>query len=215
MTIGHGEPEYHVPCARQLVERQAVRSDGVPDAEESDVGSPILSHGLRGCAIAGDGIAQGAERHFYACRRAVTFAIALEGLQRAPLELGVVRRCDETLVRDQAAQHADGEGTAAEAERVDAIARFVVAAKKRIEIEDVALQAPAERATEYGSRPERRGADAVVVIRDLARRAGARRRQRERLIHPPYVGLEELARAVAGAVGQQDDILGHATPPPL
>ena len=44
---------------------------------------------------------------------------------------------------------------------------LVVAARVAIEIENVALQAPAERAAERRKRLERRGADAVVVIGDL------------------------------------------------
>jgi hypothetical protein len=81
------------------------------------------------------------------------------------------------------------------------IARTIVPAEKLVEIADVARQAPADGAAQQLQRPEAGRPYAVVIDRDLVVVA-----EIERLEQPPDVGLVELGRAVAGAIGQQHDI---------
>ena len=106
---------------------------------------------------------------------------------------------------DQAGDDADGECPAAEAEAEDAVARLVVAAAEAIDVENVALQPDAEDAGECRPPFERRGADAIVVERDLPGRVS----EVERLKQPPDIGLEDLCGAVSRPVGQQDNIPWH------
>src|SRR4029450_7482293 len=90
----------------------------------------------------------------------------------------------------------------------------VVAARETIDLQYVPLKADAENAAKDGKRCEPRRAHTIVVIGNLVAPSGKARSQVDRLIHSPHVGLEQLAAAVAGSVGEQDDIfmaLGGAT----
>src|SRR5262249_35090869 len=110
---------------------------------------------------------------------------------------------------------------AAEAEGIDAVARSIGPAQINVGLDDVALQSDAEDAAEEGERLEGRGADPVMVVRNLAERApralGLRRLfQVERLVQAPDIRLEEFGRTVSGAVGEDNDRLRrlwHAPPP--
>ena len=81
--------------------------------------------------------------------------------------------------------------------------RLIISAAETVDIDHIALQAEAKHAAENGKRLERRRAYAVIVVSDLAGGIA----QIEYLKQPPDIGLENLRRTVAGAVGQQDDIL--------
>src|SRR5690242_13831693 len=107
----------------------------------------------------------------------------------------------EPLARDEPDEHANRERATAESETVDRIAGPPVAADELVEIQYVPLQPPAERAAEGGKIAVRRGADAIVIPRDLVRA-----RLVERLEHAPDISFVCLRGAVAGAVGKNDDV---------
>ena len=64
-------------------------------------------------------------------------------------------------------QHSHCKGSAAESEAVDSIARLIIPAQEGVDVDDVALQPPAERASQYGQRFEGGRPHAVVAERDL------------------------------------------------
>jgi hypothetical protein len=107
------------------------------------------------------------------------------------------------LSRDHPGHNADRERATTEAKAIYAIPGFIISAAKTVDIDHIALQAEAKHAAENGKRLERRRAYAVIVVSDLAGGIA----QIEYLKQPPDIGLENLRRTVAGAVGQQDDIL--------
>src|SRR5262249_48376345 len=123
---------------------------------------------------------------------------------------------DEAALADHPHQQAHRERAAAEAERKDLVAFFVVAAGEGVEVPDIAPDADPERAAEKRKRLEVLGSHSLIVERDLPPQPGRRHRvDVECLIEPPDVGLEKLRRAVSGAVGQQHDVLWHAPSPRL
>ena len=111
----------------------------------------------------------------------------------------------DALVADQADEHPDRERAAAEAEGVDAVAGLVVLAEEAVEPQEISLEADAECPAEEGEGLERGRPDAVVVAGHLY--GGILEAQR--LVDPPDVGLEQPSRAVPGAVGEENDVLGH------
>ena len=88
---------------------------------------------------------------------------------------------------------------------VDRVGFPIVLADERVEIDDIAFKTPADHATEQSKRLEWRIPDAVIVKCDLPIS-----RKIECLIHAPDVGAEHLPAAVAGAIGQQNDVAPRA-----
>src|ERR1700730_3837173 len=86
---------------------------------------------------------------------------------------------------------------------------LVVAAGEFVDVDDVPLQAEAERAAENRPRLERRGADAVVVECNLVIS-----RPVQRLEGAPDVVAPDLRRGIARAVRQQNNFSTHGIPPP-
>ena len=126
------------------------------------------------------------------------------GGQRVAVQLLLRCEVDQAFPLQEPDHQADDEGAAAEPERVDAVAFAMVQAQEFVECENPRLDAQAERQPDHRERPEGRGADAVAEGGDLLAA-----RQVERLIESPHIGLERLGSAVAGAIGEDDDIPAH------
>ena len=118
-----------------------------------------------------------------------------------PLELRFGVEGDQALAVDQSDQDAHGEGAAAEPERPDAIVGVVVAAQKFVEVEHIALHADPKGEPEHAQDLDARRTDAIAEDGDLASI-----RKVDRLIQAPDVRLERLRRAVACAVGKNDQV---------
>ena len=217
-VVGHAQREDPVvDGARQLREGTAVGRDGVPHADEADgrarIVLPLVARHIPQPRVPGtqDHVADPAERlgrPFEPARQPGAAELAI-GVPAQSIELALVVRLHQSLVRDQGHDEARGECAAAEAERIDGVALLVVAAGVLVDVEDVPLQAVAEHAAEDRQRLEPRRADAVVVVGDLRAAIGRRRAEVHRLVHAPDVGLEQLGAAVAGAVREQHDGLAR------
>ena len=202
--------------ARHLVDRQPVGGDRVPQAEEPDVRSRVLR---RVVALAASHpvhqhdqpVAEPAEGPLDAQDRVEPLGpVSPIGRAREALQIDLALRLlgqDDPLIHHQPGDDPHRERPAAEPEAIDVRARLVVPAQERVELDDVALEAPAERAPEQRQRPERRGADPVVVDRDLVGLGEV-----ERLEQPPDVAAPDPGRGVPGPVGQEDDPLAHGRP---
>src|SRR6266851_4911365 len=137
-------------------------------------------------------------------------AILSVGGDRLFVELGFIVSGHQALIEDQADDHADREGATTEAEAIDIVGLIlVVAAGEFVDVDDVPLQAEAERTTKNRPRLERRGAYAVVVECDLVIS-----RQVQRPEGPPDIRAPHLRRGIACAVGKQHDVSTHGIPPP-
>ena len=98
----------------------------------------------------------------------------------------------QALIEHETYDDADRKGTPAETKSVDVIVRVAkIAAGKFVNFDYVAFQAITECAAENGQRLERRGADAVVIERDLV---GAG--EIKRLEGSPDVGAPHLRRGL-------------------
>src|SRR6267378_1410419 len=115
---------------------------------------------------------------------------------------------DQPLSCDHPGHNADRERATAEAETVNVIPRLIISAAETVDVDHIALQAEPEDATQNGKCLERRRAYTVVVVSDLAGGIA----QVEYLKEPPDISLENLCRAVAGPVRQQDDVFRHGCP---
>ena len=212
VAIGHRQrPDPVVDAARHLLDRAAIGRDRVPHAHEVDgldFDPPSGLQSARSPPQRRDCVAEETKRLHDEPHRHVEAApidtVRRQGIT-GELRLAAVAG-DQAHARDHPRDDADGEGAAAEAKAEDAVARAVVPAGVAIEVEHVALEAEAEDAAEHGQRAERRRSHSVVVVRDLP----ARITEIERSVDPPDIGLEQLRRAVAGAIRQQDDVLCHA-----
>ena len=137
-------------------------------------------------------------------------AILPVGGDRFLIELDLVVGGYQTLIEYQADDDTDGEGAATEAEAVDIVAvAVVVAAGEFVDVDDIPLQAEAERAAKNRPRLERRGADAVVVECDLVIS-----RQVQRFESAPDIRAPNLRRGIARAIGKQHNVSTHGIPPP-
>src|ERR1700738_702625 len=200
------DPAAH--AAGHLVQWQAIGGHRVPDPHETDVldwaivalvildrqqritdrAIPILGVPGPSCMVA----------------LATIFPV---GGDRLLIEFGFTLGGDKALIENQPDHDPNREGAAAESEAVDIVVFvLVVAADEFVDVDHIALQAEAERAAEDRPRLERRGADAVVIERDLVIP-----RQVERLEGAPDVGAPDLRRGIAGAVGQKNDVSAHET----
>jgi hypothetical protein len=70
-------------------------------------------------------------------------------------------------MKDKTNHDPHGEGAAAKTEAVNIVAGLIVHTKEFIDVENIALKTPTERAAQYGQRLKRGGADAIVVKGNL------------------------------------------------
>jgi len=217
-------PDHAVERARQLFDRQTIGRNGVPDTEKMDrdiAGGARMAFGRANLAVVAasgqvivepdQSVSDGAvERHPEpdVADRERLGAVGAVGGGGVALQFLFGLELDQPFFLDHADEQAHDEGATAEAEGVDVIALAVVQAKELVEREHAALDAEAERQPEHGERPETRRANAVGKGGELLAAL-----QVERLVEPPYIGLERLGGAVAGAVGENDDVAPHRTAP--
>src|SRR5436190_24256146 len=98
------------------------------------------------------------------------FPIGPIGCLGASMELCFGGSAYEALVQDQPAHHAHREGAAAKSETEDFVAIIpIVATNEFVEIDDVALQPPSERATQNCEREEGRRPYAIIIEGHLIR----------------------------------------------
>jgi hypothetical protein len=243
LVIRHRKgPDPLVDAARQLGEGSAIGGDRIPCPDEADLLDGLLpdlvvSHLMAGAAPqVDDAVASLAQhvdepdRHLAGMllgllhapllrllrslqRQLVAVAIGAIGVADVAIELLLGQVAQHALVGDEPGQDPDREGAPAEAEDVDGVAGLVILAKEPVEGGDVALEPDPEDAAQDRERLEGRGADAVVVMGDLPDRTLRRLAEIERLVEPPNIRPEELARAVAGPIRKQDDVLCHRDPP--
>src|SRR5229473_1881259 len=208
-----GKLKRHDPpadAARHLVHRQAIGGHRVPHPDEADV----LDLAIVALVV------RDRQQRVPNCpepvlgmpgpQRVVALAAIIPvGGDRLVIELGFAAGGYQTLIENQADDDTDGEGAATEAEAVDIVAvALVVAAGEFVDVDDVPLQAEAERAAKNRPRLERGGADAVVVECDLVIS-----RQVQRLEGAPDICAPDLRRGIARAVGQQNNVSAHAITP--
>ena len=207
----------------ELVDREPVSRHRVPHADEPDrqrrgVGDAVVAglgvgfealtllaeadHGVPSSAQEGDmGLAAPSES---------LPAIGAVGGGDLALQIGLVPRVgDDPLVQDQADQDPGREGSPAEAERIDLVARPVRAADEGVEVAHVAGEADPEGPAQHGERLEGRGADAVVVVGKLARMLGSAVGEIDSLVQPPDVRPEHFPGTVAGPVGEHENVPGR------
>ena len=137
-------------------------------------------------------------------------AVLSVGRARKALQVDLAGRRlgrEDALSHHQPGHDPHRERTATEPEAEDLRVPLVVPAQERVELDDVALETPAERAADQRQRLERGGADPVVVDRDLIGLG-----EIERLEQPPDVAAPDPGRRVTGPVGQEDDPLAHGRP---
>ena len=208
MYLGMHEPVGHrqrpipiIDRAGDLLDRATVCIDRVPQTQKLDF---FNRNQLVLVQWSDEKIAQPAKRLLHAGYRMKPPAVLSIGCVCLRRQIALVAAIlYKTHICDQTGDDPDRERAATEAETVDSIARIIVAATKAVDVDHIAHQAEPEDAAENGEQLERRGADAVIVIGDLPGGLG----EIERLKHPPDVGLEQLCRAIAGTVRQQDNIL--------
>ena len=224
-------PQIAADAPRHFVDGEAVGGHRVPETEEGDV----IDRALVLVVFGGDEeVAQLAKHPFDLKPRLELFGpMRAVGHRDLSIEFLFGLVTHQPLFAYQSVHHADGEGAAAEPEAEDIVAlpravpflaifgfrggglerqivemRTIVAAGELVDIQHVALQAEAERAAQDRKRFERRGADAIVVKRDLLRT-----RQVKRFKNAPDVCPPDLAGGIAGAVREQDDpLVGHRKP---
>src|SRR6476661_4622930 len=197
-------PNPPADAARHLIQWRAVGGNGVPDANEVNffdrtiVGLVVIFRQKQ--------IADRAEKILDVPDGVVPLAPVLAvGRTGLLVELRFALGRHQALVEHEAYDDADRKGAPAETKSVDAVVRIaIIAAGKFVNIDYVALEAIPEGASENSERLERRGADAVVIERDLV---GAG--QVQRLEGAPDIGAPHLRRGIAGAVGQQNNISAH------
>jgi hypothetical protein len=185
----------------QLLDRQAIGIDGVPQADEADRWRLRVGLGRLGLPAQ-----QPCEEKLNI--GLVAGSIFLERMPHVLLQLPFGGAGDQAHAVNEADEHAEGEGATAESEHVDVVAGLVVAAQEGIELAHVLLQAKPDRAPQHRQRLEPFGADAVVIDVDLVALG-----EIERFADPPDIGFEELGRAVSRPVGQDDDrLVRHGLP---
>ena len=223
--VGHRErPDPVVDRPDHFLDRSAIGIDRVPDADEVHalhLDRRRLGQQTAPAAELPDAPVSNAAQiesdlaEIFQDAAVVALAVAAIGIAGEARQIGlVVVVVDKPLPRDHRRHDADGEGAAAEAEAVDAIAGTVVAAAEAVERDHVALQAEAEDAAKRREQLERRRTDAVIIECNLP----ARITQVQELEQPPDIGLEHSLGAVAGPIRQQHDIsrrsVGHEAPRP-
>ena len=114
---------------------------------------------------------------------------------------------DQTARVDERVERPHGGGAPAEAEQIHAIARAEVQGEEEVEVADVSREADAEGPGQATPELILRRADAVVVEDELAIVLD------DVSIQPIDVAIGRVTALVAGAVGAQDQVLGHASPP--
>ncbi len=201
-------PDISGNAAGHLIERRAIGGDRVPHTDEVDlVHRPIV--GLI-VILRQEQVAKRAEEILDVPDRMIPLpAVLAVGGTRLPVELGLIVRLHQALIDDQAHDNTDRERAAAESKAVQFFVVFaIVAAGEFVEGDDVALQAETERAAEDRHRLERRGADAVVIKRDLVVAGKIQRIERA-----PDIGAPDFRRRITRAVGQQNDFSAHRIAP--
>ena len=158
-------PEIFMNAAGHFVDRHAVGGNRVPNADEPDLDVPA---NLPGRVVRTELVAEPLVGRFQPQIVIAIPAIGAVGRTREAMQFGFVIGFDQPLAVDQPHHDPDREGTAAEAEAEQFVVLVaIVPAGKLVERDDVAAQAETERTAEDRHRLERRGADAVVIERDL------------------------------------------------
>src|SRR5450631_4245807 len=148
-------PDPLADAARHLIQWRAVRSNGVPDANEAN-----LSH----LAIVGlvvilrqKQVAHRTEKILDVPNGVVPLAPVLPvGRVRLLVERRFILSGDQALIENQADHDADREGATAETESVDIVGvGAIIAARKFVDVDNIPLQAEAERAAKNCPRLER------------------------------------------------------------
>ena len=81
----------------------------------------------------------------------------------------------------------------------------MVSAERLVQLERPPLESPRQGTSQHGKRPERCAAHAVVISCDLIRV-----REIGVFANAPDSGLQDVCRAIAGAIREGDDVLRHA-----
>jgi hypothetical protein len=162
LVVGHAERvDPVVDRPRDLSDRSTVCGDGIPDADEADRRSAIVGRIVDVAAL--ETVDPSANRGAGAPkqpRRPLEPAWQKGGAERLvrgaalAIEFGFTAGAHQPFRRDERNHEAHGERAAAEPEGVDVVAVPVIAARIAINIQDVSLEAPAERAAEQGQRLE-------------------------------------------------------------
>jgi len=192
-------PDEVIPKRDQLVNREAVGIHGVPSTDELDLVDLVALPELLGIVSATEHPPQPMHEP-----PLVPGTVVDELLSRPFAQIVfVLVSLTNAAAGNQPSEHPDRKCSSAESEEVDPVSLLVGPAKGHVELHDIALETPAERATQELEWQKLLGADSVVVEGNLFRRVT----QIERLVQAPDIGLVSLGGTVACPVGQEDDVL--------
>src|ERR1700752_314445 len=171
-------PDPLIDAFSKLGDRQSVSIDSVPKTEKLNLIDLSRCNVVQFATLTANNVthphqavAQRARQRVQAIviDRVLDAKLAIEPQRLAPQVIGGRRIRHQSLRQQEIDEDAHRERSAAEAEAVDAVAGFIVAAKEYVERENIALQSPADRATEDRERLDRGCAHAIVIGSDLAR----------------------------------------------